>query len=51
MPKKIEEDLQDIKNILDKVVNEAMLFFDELDSRPAAVNPKEYMHEGLPTEG
>jgi glutamate/tyrosine decarboxylase-like PLP-dependent enzyme len=51
MVKKIEKDLQDIKIIMDKVVKESMLFFDELDSRPVVVGSKEYMYEGLPTEG
>ncbi|RXT03951.1 aspartate aminotransferase family protein [Ammoniphilus sp. CFH 90114] len=47
----MEEDQQDIKNILDRVVQHATQFFDELDFRPASVNPNRDLYDGLPIEG
>ncbi|MDH4619403.1 aspartate aminotransferase family protein [Brevibacillus sp. AY1] len=47
----MEVDKQDIKEILNYVVNEAIEFYDNLDSYPAAVNHQSHFPEGLPIEG
>ena len=51
MSDKFEVDRQEIKEILDSVVNMAMQFYDNLDSHPAAVNPQPLFQESLPLEG
>ena len=51
MGRLMEKDRDDIKNILHKVVQEAILFFDEIDDRPAAISPVKFISDGLPTEG
>ncbi|GED67170.1 amino acid decarboxylase [Brevibacillus reuszeri] len=51
MVKKMETDHQNIKVILDQVVQEAERFFANIDSHPSAVSPTPIMPAGLPTEG
>ncbi|GIO07748.1 amino acid decarboxylase [Brevibacillus reuszeri] len=51
MVKKMIADSENIKAILGQIVLEAERFFEQIDSHPAAIAPKEILPAGLPAEG
>ena len=51
MTGKMREDGKQIRRLLDQVVQEAVRFYEQVDSRPAALTPMGYVQEGLPMVG